>query len=89
MMEVSNADIVEYETNRTFHIKRITLGYSRIYDPTTDNDAGLLVPVWDFIGGFDTTDDEYVSKNNGEYSNQSFMTINAIDGTVINRELGY
>lgn len=89
MMEVSNADITKYEGNRTFHIKRIALGYSRIYDPTTDSDSGLLVPVWDFIGGFDSEVDGNISKNNGEYSNQSFMTINAIDGTVIDRELGY
>ncbi len=91
MMEVSNADITEYEAERTYHIKRITLGYSRIYDPTASSDTGLLVPVWDFIGGFDARDKEgeYNNKNNGEYSNQSFMTINAIDGTVIDRELGY
>ncbi len=89
MMEVSNADITKYETNRTYHIKRIVLGYSRIYDPTADNDSGLLVPVWDFIGGFDVKSDEGESTNNGEYSNQSFMTINAIDGTVIDRGLGY
>ena len=89
MMEVSNADITKYETNRTYHIKRIVLGYSRIYDPTTDSDSGLLVPVWDFIGGFDSKNEEYEGTNNGEYSNRSFMTINAIDGTVIDRGLGY
>lgn len=89
MMEVSNADITKYEANRTYHIKRIVLGYSRIYDPTTDNDSGILVPVWDFIGGFDAKSEESESTNNGEYSNQSFMTINAIDGTVIDRGLGY
>lgn len=65
------------------------LGYSRIYDPATDCDTGLMVPVWDFIGGFDAITDDYNVKNNGEYSNQSFMTINAIDGTIIDRELGY
>lgn len=89
MMEISNADISEFEKNRTYHIKKITLGYSRIYDPTADNDTGLLVPVWDFFGGFDMENEEYTEKNSGEYSNQSFMTINAIDGTVIDRELGY
>ncbi|MCI8485391.1 MAG: hypothetical protein HFH41_13795 [Lachnospiraceae bacterium] len=89
MMEVSNADISEFEKNRTYHIKKITLGYSRIYDPTTENDVGLLVPVWDFFGGFDVENEDYTEKNSGEYSNQSFMTINAIDGTVIDRGLGY
>lgn len=89
MMEVSNADISQYEKNRTYHIRKIVLGYSRIYDPTTKCDSGLLVPVWDFIGAFDVTNDDYMEKNNGEYSNSSYMTINAIDGTVIDRELGY
>lgn len=89
MMEVSNADMADFEKNRTYHIRKIVLGYSRIYDPTTDNDTGLLVPVWDFFGGFDSEMDEYVEKNSGEHSDQSFLTINAIDGTVINRSLGY
>jgi len=89
MMEVSNADIAEFEKQRTYHIKKITLGYGRIYDPTTDNDTGLLVPVWDFFGGVDSEGDGYSDKNSGEHSTQSHMTINAIDGTVINRSLGY
>lgn len=89
MMEVSNADIAEVENQRTYHIKKITLGYGRIYDPTTDSDTGLLVPVWDFFGGFDAQRDGYSDKNSGEHSTRSYMTINAIDGTVIDRSLGY
>ena len=45
MMEVSNADILNYESKRTFHIRKIKFGYTRIYDPATDNETGLLVPV--------------------------------------------
>lgn len=89
MMEVSNADLAEIEKQRTYHITKIALGYSRIYDPTVDNETGILVPVWDFFGGFDVEIDGHYEKNSGEHSRQSFMTINAIDGTVINRELGY
>ena len=91
MMEVSNADIVNYEAQRTFHIRTIKFGYSRIYDPAADNDAGLMVPVWDFFGGFEyvALDGEVSERNSGERSSQSFLTINAIDGTVIDRELGY
>ena len=89
MMEVTNADMADFEKQRTFHIRKIALGYSRIYDPTTDNDTGLMVPVWDFFGGFDVETDEGSDKNNGEHATQSFMTINAIDGTVIDRGLGY
>lgn len=101
MMEVSNVDILNYEKKRTYHIKKITLGYSRIYNPESKNDEGLLVPVWDFFGAFDVEgelveEDEsgrrttpISEKHSGEHSNQSFMTINAIDGTVIDRSLGY
>lgn len=101
MMEVSNVDITQYEKQRTYHIKKITLGYSRIYNPASKNDEGLLVPVWDFFGGFDVESDlleqtgserntsPLVEKHSGEHSNQSFLTINAIDGTVIDRGLGY
>ncbi len=101
MMEVSNVDITQYEKQRTYHIKKITLGYSRIYNPASKNDEGLLVPVWDFFGGFDV-ESEVVEqsgseretsalseKHSGEHSNQSFLTINGIDGTVIDRGLGY
>lgn len=89
MMEVSNSDITQTEEQQTFHVKKIKLGYSRIYDPKADNSTGILVPVWDFFGGFDVEGDGYSQKNEGDYSNQSFITINAVDGTVIDRSLGY
>ena len=89
MMEVSNANISEQQEKRTYHIRKIVLGYTRIYNPNTDNDTGLLVPAWDFFGAFDFEAKGYSGTNNGEYSTQSQMTINAIDGTVIDRELGY
>ena len=93
MMEVSNADIVNYEAKRTYHIRNIKFGYARIYDPASDNDSGLLVPVWDFFGGFDAEplegDSGSSHRDFGEQSSQSFMTINAIDGSVIDRSLGY
>ena len=48
-------------------------------------DAGLLVPVWDFYGteiyqrdGIDVPLEETI-----------VLTINAIDGSLISRELGY
>lgn len=91
MMEVTNADLVNYEAKRTYHIRDIKFGYTRIYDPAADNDTGLLVPVWDFFGGFDAEplDGSEGTKRSGENSSQSFMTINAIDGSVIDRGLGY
>ena len=91
MMEVTNADILNYEKKRIYNIRNIRFGYTRIYDPVSDNDTGLLVPVWDFFGGFDSEDldGSQTNRNSGERSTQSFMTINAIDGSVIDRGLGY
>ena len=88
MMEISNSDLSIFK-NMTYHIKKITLGYSRIYDPNTDSDTGLLVPVWDFFGASDYESDDYSETDPGEHSTQSYLTINAIDGTVIDRGLGY
>jgi len=60
------------------------------YDKTGDS-AGLLVPVWDFFGEYENDFGEG-EKTGGtlvreEYN--SFLTINAVDGTVVNRESGY
>ena len=60
-------------------INKIVLGYMRV--KVKDTDAYRLLPVWDFIGDWDTGN--YVE------SGVSFMTINAIDGSVIDRNLGY
>lgn len=75
----SNDDMQKVEIN----IDRVVLGYARISEPDS-YDTGLMVPVWDFIGTKKYIYDGYYSK---EY--KSILTINAIDGTVINRELGY
>ena len=89
MMEVSMAGFVSDENFRTCHITRITLGYSRIYDPMSDNSAGTLVPVWDFFGSFDVGLEDTLARDSQGCFTRSLLTINAIDGTVIDRELGY
>lgn len=53
--------------------------------------AGLLVPVWDFFGEYESDFGEG-EKTGGTLvreEHNSFLTINAVDGTVINRESGY
>lgn len=91
MMMIQNADVINYESARTYYIDRIAFGYSRIYEPSTDSRSGLLVPVWDFFGSFEfrrvEQGQEYDSVNAAEY--QSYLTINAIDGSIIDRGLGY
>lgn len=50
--------------------------------------TGLLVPVWDFLG-YDiiTTSDGAFTSNTNQM--QSYLTINAIDGSIISRGMGY
>ena len=55
-------------------VNRITLSYSRVQN--RDNPTGyMMVPVWDFF--------------NAENPAESLLTINAVDGTVIDRGFGY
>ena len=50
-----------------------------------DAERGLLVPVWDFWGSYKVPEVESPYPQEPEI----FLTLNAIDGTVIDRELGY
>ena len=72
------------------NVNRVTLGYSRIYSPTQDNRSGVLVPVWDFFGNYERTlnEGEGPADTDTERYN-SLLTINAVDGSVIDRGLGY
>lgn len=90
MLQIQNSNM-KYADKSAYHIKDVTLGYMRIYDPGADSTSGILVPVWDFFGSRDvetTYEGETYNYTNGErYS--SFLTVNAADGTVIDRDLGY
>ena len=91
MMLVTNADNMQYENSRAYNIDRIVLGYARIYEPSTDAHTGILIPVWDFFGSM-TSESEYngeTESNTSKDPNESFLTINAVDGSIINRNLGY
>ena len=67
----------------TADVDRICLGYTRIAEQDRDG-SGLLVPVWDFFG---SVADE--SGNTVHYPDASLLTINAIDGSLIDRDAGY
>ena len=91
MMVVTNADNMEYENSRVYDINRIVLGYARIYEPSKDAHTGLLVPVWDFFGTR-KTETEYDGESYSDttdYPTWSYLTINAVDGSIIDRSLGY
>ena len=78
------------------NIDEIHLGYARI--KLSDNSGRyVIIPVWDFFGYFEA--DTYAQGNevtinskesdyNGMYRH-SYLTINAIDGSIIDRTLGY
>lgn len=61
-------------------VTNVRLIYTRISEKDSF-DTGLVVPVWNFEG---TVTDEYGTQNKG-----TVLSINAIDGSVINQELGY
>lgn len=91
MMVIQNADVLNYAVSETYRIDRITFGYSRIYEPAADSQSGLLVPVWDFFGSCETVYDNEGQQENSSNTMKyrSYLTINAIDGSIIDRGLGY
>lgn len=80
MVMVANAqeDITKLDM-KSIQIDRVRLGYVRVSEADS-YDTGLLIPAWDFIG-------REISNKYGGYG--SFLTVNAIDGSVIDRTLGY
>ena len=72
----------EYEANNNLYINRAVLGYMCVQE--RDNPfAYRLVPVWDFFG------ERTIGRERYHIHNWSYLTINAIDGTIIDRDLGY
>lgn len=71
----------------TINVTDVKLVYTRISEKDSFN-TGLVVPVWDFEG---TVVDEsgYSDKAGTSDKVHNILSINAIDGSVINRELGY
>lgn len=69
-------------------VNHIKFGLTRITEENK-RDSGLLVPAWDFFGT--STQIIEVDGQTKEYSDGPIpiLTINAIDGSVINRSLGY
>ena len=72
---------------RVYRVSKITLGYARIYDPYAMDEGGVLVPVWDFFGEYDEVGADGKTKTVSD-ENRSFLTINAMDATLVDRWLG-
>ncbi len=69
-----------------FHVDvtDIRLGYDRIAEMDKEG-TGLLVPVWDFFGTVTDGDGNVLSDD----PDISLLTVNAVDGDVIDRGFGY
>lgn len=74
------------ESKKLIRITDIKLGYMWVPDEATEME-GMLIPVWDFIGfyatywmGNEETEPSW-SMNTSPY--QSFLTVNAMDGSVV------
>ena len=87
MMGIKYEPQAEYGGNEyDFEINRVTLSLHRIVEQDS-NETGLLVPAWNFYGKLTIASDGPT----GQYEElgESFMTINAIDGSVIDTRKGY
>lgn len=72
----------EYEPNNNLYINRAVLGYMCLQERGNPTSYQLL-PVWDFFGVRTIGGERY------DNHNVPLLTINAIDGTIIDRMLGY
>jgi len=81
MIFVTHAHYGE-NTKLTFNIDRIQLGMMRIQDKYSPG-TGLIVPVWDFFGTMSLNGQEINT------AHTSHLTVNAVDGSIINRMKGY
>lgn len=80
-----------FETRMDVDITKVSLSLMRIRDKGFLQ--GTIVPVWDFWGTSDWYDAEpnaYGYQEKGmNYEYRPMLTLNAVDGTVVNRQLGY
>lgn len=70
-------------TQSIIAIENIRFGYARVAEQNQSGSA-LLVPAWDFFG----TISDFNGISRSDYGT-SLITINAIDGSIIDRGLGY
>lgn len=72
---------------RVIHIDRIKFGYMQYAQKNSDSQ--MLIPVWDFFGYEESFayDGSVVDKVLN--SQRSYLTLNAVDGSIIDRQVGY
>lgn len=80
MVLIKNAPYDKGDQNVSIKVTEVKLVYTRISEKD-HFDTGLIVPVWDFEGT--------VINERGDEETGNILSINAIDGSVIDQELGY
>lgn len=93
ILHVMASENDESVISKTLIIDRCSLGLAKVAQKNSDK--YMLIPVWDFFGYItyeyvagiaETDENNEITYRQAEYS---FLTINAIDGSVIDRNLGY
>ena len=80
----NDADTMGFD--RTYQITSVRLGMVSI--PEQDGEGGYMVPCWDFMGDpfpMDEFPDSWRQMGWSQDGSHSFLTINAIDGSIIRR----
>ena len=89
----------EYIEKRTIYIDEIKLGSMTVAQ--SNNSSNVIIPVWDFYGheiikykdDYLELEDHYDVDENNERTIQeeeySYLTVNAVNGTIVNRYYGY
>ena len=85
-MMAANTDIVGGWVEEV-HIDEIRLGWMLVAKKDSSTEL-RVIPVWDFFGYNVVKDPSGRSKREGE-AGYSQLTINAVDGSIINRVVGY
>ncbi len=88
MLKKYNDVFTDMDAQAEYQIEEVRLGYMRVMEKGNATE-GKMIPVWDFFGSeriyYADLKEPYVEE--GPYN--SYLTINAMDGTIIDRGYGY
>lgn len=78
----------DMQVEETLHVTEVRLGYMRVMEKGNIME-GTMIPVWDFFGSktfyYSGMDEPYTE----DEPYKCLLTINAMDGTIIDRDFGY
>lgn len=74
----------------SIHVTDVQFGYTRITGQNAGNLSGLMVPTWTFFGTEEMSiQDDDSSTWDSSYGRSVLLTVNAIDGSIIDPGTGY